>query len=529
VAEDFHPFDVNVTTKDPGVEALRRTDASDQHYGVRVVATQATDGFGDGIGGVAFLNSFPSSQDTPVFTFNKGARNGGMTSSHESGHALGLSHDGLNSQTYHPGTGSGPTGWGPIMGAPFDKKLTQWSMGEYAGATTTQDDLAIITKPANGFGYRPDVYGNTMETAHMLADTNGTIFQWGVIERNSDIDFFSFSTGAGDVSITILPFAQDPNLDILAKLYDENGVEIASSNPMSMLRADFNQTLAAGTYFLSVDGTELPGRYTDYGSLGYFAISAEVVSQTLSGDFNNDGAWNILDLDLLVADIVNGGTPSLFDVNNDGLVNNLDTDWWLVEAGAINLPSGGAYLRGDANLDGAVEGSDFGIWNSFKFSAGAAWSRADFNADGTVDGSDFGEWNLNKFQQSIARNETPALDESEFDSYPEYVDPFGEPVFWPLGHSDQYELGEHEGDVVSLVQPSDRPIVDASRHQAYGSELQLETDMGGTYRELNSTNGPRLRLDQFSRTRMNDSDAGPQDSRSDLAEKIDSLMDLENL
>jgi hypothetical protein len=169
------------------------------------------------------------------------------------------------------------------------------------------------------------------------------------------------------------------------------------------------------------------------------------------------------------------------------------------------------------------------MWNSINFSAGAAWSRADFNADGTVDGSDFGEWNMNKFQQSIARNATPALDESEFDSYPEYVDPFGEPVFWPLGHSDQYELGEHEGDVVSLVQPNDRPIVDAGRHQVYWSEHQLETNMVETYPELNSTNVRRWRLDQFSRTRMIDSDAGSQDSRADLAEKIDSLMDLANL
>ena len=53
VAEDFAPFDVNVTTKDPGVAALTRSSFFDPNYGVRVVSTQASGGFGNGIGGVA--------------------------------------------------------------------------------------------------------------------------------------------------------------------------------------------------------------------------------------------------------------------------------------------------------------------------------------------------------------------------------------------------------------------------------------------------------------------------------------------
>jgi hypothetical protein len=40
---------------------------------------------------------------------------------------------------------------------------------------------------------------------------------------------------------------------------------------------------------------------------------------------------------------------------------------WLSLAGAANLPSGNAYLPGDATLDGFVDGSDFGIWNANQF------------------------------------------------------------------------------------------------------------------------------------------------------------------
>jgi uncharacterized Zn-binding protein involved in type VI secretion len=55
-----------------------------------------------------------------------------------------------------------------------------------------------------------------------------------------------------------------------------------------------------------------------------------------------------------------------------------------------------ATRNGDANLDGVTDGSDFGIWNSHKFSPGD-WAQGDFNYDGVVDGSDFGIWNANKF------------------------------------------------------------------------------------------------------------------------------------
>ena len=66
-------------------------------------------------------------------------------------------------------------------------------------------------------------------------------------------------------------------------------------------------------------------------------------------------------------------------------------------AGESNRGVGRRYRWGDANLDGAVDGSDFGIWNAKQFTSNAAWSRGDCNADGAVDGSNFGIWNDNKF------------------------------------------------------------------------------------------------------------------------------------
>ncbi len=282
VAEDFMPFDVNVTTRDPGRDALVRSNADDTTYGIRMVNTQNISGSGAGGGGTAYVNSFNwvDDRDNVAFAFNKGENIGGMTNSHEIGHTLGLSHDGLGSQTYHPGTGgSAETSWGPIMGAPFSANLTQWSNGDYTDSTTTQDDLAIITKTANGINYKVDTVGETISSSALLSlDSNGSVFNWNIIEQNTDVDMFSFFTGEGQVSLFVNPFQGRANLDILANLYDASGSLLMSSNPLDELGAAFDLVLDSGQYFISIEGTGRAGRYSDYGSLGLYTIEGFVVA-----------------------------------------------------------------------------------------------------------------------------------------------------------------------------------------------------------------------------------------------------------
>ncbi|MEM8681221.1 MAG: hypothetical protein AAGF97_17885, partial [Planctomycetota bacterium] len=134
----------------------------------------------------------------------------------------------------------------------------------------------------------------------------------------------------------------------------------------------------------------------DVGSPGFAA-------RDVDGDFDDDGSYGIADVDALVAAIVFGSHDPLFDLTEDGLVDQMDLDAWLQEAGEANLGTGLRYLAGDANLDGVVDGQDFIAWNNNKFSNTAAWSAGDFNADGLVDGRDFIIWNNNKFQTSDAQ------------------------------------------------------------------------------------------------------------------------------
>jgi hypothetical protein len=57
VAEDFAPFNVDVTTEEPAsVEALRRVGTGDTQWGIRVViGGSCTDWYSGGCGGVAYL------------------------------------------------------------------------------------------------------------------------------------------------------------------------------------------------------------------------------------------------------------------------------------------------------------------------------------------------------------------------------------------------------------------------------------------------------------------------------------------
>ncbi|HEY6565202.1 MAG TPA: hypothetical protein VIY86_11930, partial [Pirellulaceae bacterium] len=150
----------------------------------------------------------------------------------------------------------------------------------------------------------------------------------------------------------------------------------------------------------------------NYGAGSPFGVNSIVVSDfqgsaSASGDFNGDGFFNCVDIDSLVVQIVAGTNTPTFDLTGDGLVNQADLTQWRTVAGAVNLPSGNPYRVADANLDGVVDGSDFGVWNANKFTTIAAWCRGDFSADGVVDGSDFGLWNSNKFTSADGNSLVP--------------------------------------------------------------------------------------------------------------------------
>ncbi|MDX1693599.1 MAG: Ig-like domain-containing protein, partial [Ketobacteraceae bacterium] len=304
VAENFAAFDVDVTTEAP---SQMGPDVG------RILVTRSTDASGQAMpasnaGGVAYVgvwgrSNYPYYQPALVYANNLGGgvpRYVAEAASHEMGHNLGLSHDGLVDGTaYYSGHGSGYTKWAPIMGLGYNGQVTQWSRGDYANANNTQDDIAIIQghlSPA------PDDHGDDSFSASLLAvDAAGNVaatnpqsdpFNFypdnkGVIDSASDVDVFQIDAGAGDLNLSVRPAwdaytnnsARGANLDIEVRLSDDTGSTLAVVNPGEDTEAVISANLAAGIYYLSITGVghgDAATSYDAYSSQGMYFIRGTV-------------------------------------------------------------------------------------------------------------------------------------------------------------------------------------------------------------------------------------------------------------
>ncbi|GAA3079914.1 hypothetical protein JOF29_004875 [Kribbella aluminosa] len=286
VAEDYAPFDVDVTTQEPDPAAIERSSASDQQYGTRVLIDPDTwYQSGCGCGGVAYVGVYDNSSQhayyQPALVFTKGvgtgAKNLAEAASHEAGHNVGLSHDGTSTVGYYQGHGA----WAPIMGVGYYRGISQWSKGEYADANNKEDDFAVVG--THGLALRADEAGDT--TADAAALTVGTPVS-GIIAAEDDTDVYRVDvSAAGNYSATASPAAVGGNLDIKLDLLDGSGAVVASNDPASGqsdagtptgLGASVSGALQPGTYYLRIDnvgyGDPLNTGYSTYGSRGAYTV-----------------------------------------------------------------------------------------------------------------------------------------------------------------------------------------------------------------------------------------------------------------
>jgi len=290
VAEDYAPFDVNVTTQDPGPDAIARTDGNDQVYGTRVVITSsATAAKNCGCGGIAYPSTIGLTGDEhdyyqPALVMTTNLLHGwakavGEAAAHEVGHVFGLGHDGSGGNVYYEGGGA----WAPIMGVGYYRPLTQWSKGEYAGASNRQDDLAIIALHATVVA---DDHGGSTATATPLSPGVATS---GVISSARDEDWFSFTALGGGVSVVVAPAAVGANLDTGLEVLAADGTVVATAAPIVPDPAGDAETatgldaayrtsfLEYGTYYVRVtgegQGVATAQGWSSYGSVGRYAIT----------------------------------------------------------------------------------------------------------------------------------------------------------------------------------------------------------------------------------------------------------------
>jgi hypothetical protein len=286
VAEDFRPFNLNVTTDSAyflAAPAERR---------MRVIITTTSAWYGNSAGGVAFISSFTWGDDQPCFVFSASlgynTKKISEAASHETGHTLGLYHQAqydvnCNKLTdYNAGQGSGEIGWAPIMGIGYNQNFTLWSNGSNSlGCTNYQSDLDIISSTGNGFGFRGDDHSDSAANATPVFLVNKQFEIAGIIQKNTDQDMFRFSMPErARVRLDATPYNvgnsnEGSDLDIQISLYNASNVLLNIYNPGTLLNSTIDTILNPGSYYLKIEGKG--NIYApSYASLGSYDIKATV-------------------------------------------------------------------------------------------------------------------------------------------------------------------------------------------------------------------------------------------------------------
>jgi hypothetical protein len=328
VAEKYAPFNVNVTTVDPAVAAGQAAnDTQRQNYydnEPKMMHTVIggdgawTGGGGGGISaGVGFTaDAQPGSNGYHMdWVFSALAPTNlhfvGDASAHENGHGLGLSHQSdYNGNTlvneFSPGTNSGPIPQAPLMGYSYTAQRSMWKIGtaDTSNGSGTppviqNDPQTILGNPGIG-PFVNDGIGHNLVSATPLPLSGLVInssLAKGVIvpasstnpttsgEANYVADFWSFSTGAGSVSITsnagrstITSGLADPGamLDSTLRIFNTSGQLVASSATAS-LSETISLILGAGTYYAEVVSAADPNN-TGFFDMGSYFLSGSLVA-----------------------------------------------------------------------------------------------------------------------------------------------------------------------------------------------------------------------------------------------------------
>ncbi|HQW84493.1 MAG TPA: T9SS type A sorting domain-containing protein [Ferruginibacter sp.] len=342
VAEDYRPFNINITT-DSTVYL-----AAPLNKRMRVIIT-TTSGWMPGVGGISYVGSFTWGDDTPAFVFSDrlgpySPKMVGECCSHESGHTVGLSHQSKYGsdcsnplEQYNSGEGSGETGWAPIMGNSYYRNMSNWNNGPTPyGCTSIQDNLTIIATQ-NGFGFRTDDFAETLDVnTYNINASNFTVN--GIIGTSTDKDAFKFTLNqSASLHLTAIPFNVGANyiganLDIRVELYNASATLITTYDPENTMSVTIDTFLTAGTYYLKIHGTGNTN-IGAYGSLGAYTLNGytgilPIHDVTLTGNTNNNKHnlnWRIIsDEPIKTIEIQSSADGSNFNVLNNAAASTVN-------------------------------------------------------------------------------------------------------------------------------------------------------------------------------------------------------------
>ena len=343
-AEDYAPFDINVTSSEAVYLATPSTNR------VQIIAT-TTDYFLPDAGGVAYLDAFQAAGDyyRTGWAWNSTAGSLGITISHEAGHQMGLSHDGTLTVEYYEGHGD----WGPIMGAPYDQPYVQWDRGEYFGANNQEDDLSIIS---GVLGSVADDAGNFMFAATALTlpvtGYEGLITPDGIF---SDIDVYSFEA-SGSTHIEVTPLLGDEGENRASNLAMNITLEHAAGLALAGMSSADNSPLAPNSNTFVYDGTLLSGTYY----LTVEAVSPDSNWFTGFGEYGNGGRYR-----MSVSSGGNSSAPDLIIVSPSVSDNTLTPNQFFTLSATVKNQGTGtasfASLRYYRSTDATISTNDSSV------------------------------------------------------------------------------------------------------------------------------------------------------------------------
>jgi PKD repeat protein len=294
VADDFAPFDVNVTLQEPPPHKLVRANADDQEYGTTVHIYSAEAWAAEAV--KVFVKSFGETDErvkpilinTTRLGNDKFNISGAIT--YALGHAMGLRRNASrlpNSDAYALDS---TDVWAPVMGDYSGDKFKQFSKSADLPETPTlnesEDEIGVLLR--NGLSFRPDDVGNNRFQATMLEGGSADID--GTIERHLDGDVFAINAGVGEIYVA----AYLPGTDILLNSnLDITLHNISGAAPITrQWRGTFDTPAAEaspnitmpGPYFITVkpegNGEAISGNST-YGSRGNYKLMVRWVPSGL--------------------------------------------------------------------------------------------------------------------------------------------------------------------------------------------------------------------------------------------------------
>jgi hypothetical protein len=309
VAEKYSPFTVNVTTVKPS------NTAHGSMFQMDIGGTNSW--YSATAGGVALVGSFTNTSLSNIdFDFSN---QGGSSSTnivylatdaaHETGHGLGLNHQGTVSNGVVTEYSNGSSTTAPIMGNAGNIPGVRgiWFNGTETGVDSngnpivlaaSQDDLSIITSTTNGISYKTNTSTYSNPTT-MLFYNNGSLLSGygGTIITSGDTDFYRFQAQGPTANFAITETTPLGMLAPAAIIQTSGESTIAysvNSNTGCTISAS---GMTPGAYYFLVVGGQ--GGYGDIGqyqiSSGYSSSFAYQAGNTLyvDGYDNNSNAITI--------------------------------------------------------------------------------------------------------------------------------------------------------------------------------------------------------------------------------------------